>query len=112
MSDYLWDKQGPSDPDVEELEHLLAPMAYRGAPPQPPRRSRLPWVAAALALSAIAALWLIRLRPPSGGEAWAIHVSGGTARFDGRAVTGEARLPVGAWLDSGASSVDVTIGDI
>ena len=27
--DYLWDRSGPPDPDVERLEQALAPLRYR-----------------------------------------------------------------------------------
>lgn len=71
MSDYLFDKSGAPDPEVAELEQLLAPLAYRGAaptlprPPAPPPRRRRALViagAAVVAAAAVAAL-VIALRP-------------------------------------------------
>jgi hypothetical protein len=119
MSDYLWDKEGPPDAEVEELEQLLAPLAYRGPAPTPPpprpRRPRGLWITAgALAVSAIAAIvLLLRPRPPRSEAVvagWTVRVQGGTANLGGRAITGEARLPVASWLETGASRVELTIG--
>ena len=42
MSDYLFDKAGEADPEIERLERLLAPMAYRGVAPALPRRGGRP----------------------------------------------------------------------
>ncbi len=58
MSDYLVDKEGPPDPEVERLERLLGGYRYRGRPPAPPRR----WVFLVVAAAAAAVLWLA-LRP-------------------------------------------------
>ena len=120
MSDYLFDKEGTPDPEVEQLETLLAPLAYRGAPPRlparPPRRApvRRPSivvgaaaaVAAALLALVIARPW--RPVPPS----WAATVRGGSAMRDGKPITGATRLPVGAWLESGESRVRLLVADI
>lgn len=38
MSDYLFDKQGPPDPEVEHLERLLAPLAREASGARPPAR--------------------------------------------------------------------------
>jgi hypothetical protein len=56
VSDYLFDKVGDPDPDVAELEALLAPLAYRRpAPALPGRRRPRPFVVAAVAATAMAA---------------------------------------------------------
>src|SRR5262249_33216031 len=56
MSDYLVDKEGPPDPEIERLERLLGGYRYRGRPPRvaPVRR----WAFLAVAAAAAAALWL------------------------------------------------------
>jgi ferric-dicitrate binding protein FerR (iron transport regulator) len=64
MSDYLWDREGQTDPDVERLEGLLGrfrqelPAPDFGAVPRraatPPRRVGRGWLAAAAALAACA----------------------------------------------------------
>ena len=62
MSDYLWDKQGEPDPEVEQLERLLATarlIVRRPLPPLPPRRraprglDRRRWRSVASALVAL-----------------------------------------------------------
>lgn len=60
MADYLVDKDGTPDPEVERLERLLGGYRYRGRPPRsaPARR----WAFLAVAAAAAAVLWLA-LRP-------------------------------------------------
>lgn len=64
--DYLWDKTGPPDPQIQQLEEILGTLRYRPRPLQlPKRRHYLPWLAiAASVLLAIVAgsIWL-RTRP-------------------------------------------------
>jgi ferric-dicitrate binding protein FerR (iron transport regulator) len=55
---YLWDRSGPADPDVADLERLLAPLAHRAplrALPAPRRRKARGMVGIAVATLAIAA---------------------------------------------------------
>ena len=80
MSDYLWDKTGEADPEVERLEELLGAFAHRPGrlelPPEevaaPARigRPRFAWyaAAAALLLAALAGA-LVALRPAAKHEA-------------------------------------------
>jgi hypothetical protein len=68
MSDYLWDRSGEPDKEIQELEELLAPLGYQPRPLQipadvaPERRRRLYpalAIAATIALAALAlGLWL------------------------------------------------------
>jgi hypothetical protein len=60
--DYLWDRSGAPDADVETLEALLAPMRYR-----PPRRrgGRWLWWAAPLAAAAGLAAFVLWPHPKS-----------------------------------------------
>ena len=40
MTDYLWDKSGEPDPEIQRLEHLLGGFAHRpGKVPEIPRRT-------------------------------------------------------------------------
>jgi hypothetical protein len=61
--DYLWDKSGEPDPDVQRLENLLAPLGHKSdkAPVLPfPKRSRVPYLLAIAAslLVLSGALWV------------------------------------------------------
>ena len=87
---YLWDRSGPPDPEVEALEQTLAPLRYRHraslvreAKPAP----RLRWMAAAAVF--LAALGLSRIAIPSGrATSWQISKFAGAARVGG----GDAEL--------------------
>ena len=122
MSDYLFDKQGEPDPDVERLEGLMGALGYRGALPSlPARRPRRAFIVVA-GVSAVAAALLALLlvapwrRPHTDDRAavasWAATVREGAATVDGRPLTGAARLSVGAWLDTGGSRVRLAVADI
>ena len=71
---YLWDRSGPVDPDVAELERLLGRLRAADAPRAPavaPRgRDRRPrrwpfWAAAAVAAAAAVMLWLTHTAAPA-----------------------------------------------
>jgi len=91
MSDYLFDKEGAPDPEIERLEGLLAPMAYRGAPPALPRpRRRAPmFVVAAAGIALAAALVAVLIARP-----WRPGPSGTVAK----------------WIDTGESPVRLDVG--
>jgi len=65
--DYLWDKSGEPDPEIQELEQILAPLRYQPKPLELPvvvrRRSYLPLAIAATLLIGLLLMgvWL-RLR--------------------------------------------------
>jgi hypothetical protein len=61
--DYLWDKSGEPDPQIQELEQILAPLRYQPKPlalPVTRRRNYFPLAIAATLLIALLAggLWL------------------------------------------------------
>jgi hypothetical protein len=58
--DYLWDKSGEPDPQIQELEQILAPLRYQPTPLVMPRRNYAPLAIAATLLLALLAggLWL------------------------------------------------------
>ena len=80
MSEYLWDKSGEPDPEIQKLEELLAPLAHRaGKTPKWPALRRS-WVYPALAIAAsvivmLGAVWMVveRTRP-----AWRVASLQGT----------------------------------
>ena len=57
--DWLWDRSGPPDPEIEALEKTLAPLRYRHRALPPARAPRRYWVAAAAAIAAAALLLLL-----------------------------------------------------
>jgi ferric-dicitrate binding protein FerR (iron transport regulator) len=92
VSDYLFDKSGPPDPEVERLEQLLAPMAYRGkvGPGLVPGRRRTPvWIAGTVLAAAAVILLLVRPWKPA-PPSWA----------------------VGGWIDTGSRSLTLEVPPI
>ncbi len=123
--DYLWDRSGPPDPDVERLERLLSPLAH-DAPLDEPRlrrpRRRWPVLAAGAVLAAAAAAIAVWAWPegraPEGAYACGARATGFafTARGGSVACGGErvpaGVLPVGGVLDTGAHRAELAIADI
>ena len=111
MSDeYLWNRSGPVDPEVERLELVLGRL--RSTPPEPEWRRVETWTAsrpslfflaaaAVLVLASAATLRLASSEPPA---SWSVvRVSGEPTVGDAR-VAGAARLDVGQWLSTDADS--------
>lgn len=141
MSDqYLWDRSGPPDPDVERLERLLGrlqttpPMpawrraaeaaapgtAWRAAPLGTEWRA-LPFLAAAAALVVAcgASLWLTRQSgdalswSASWSASWSVVRVAGRPVVGASGLSGAGRLAVGEWLQTdGQSRASVAIADI
>ncbi len=120
--DYLWDRSGEPDPEVERLEHALGPLGHEDRPldlparkPAGPRRPRLLWLipatAAAAALIVVAVIWL---RPhPKPVEGWDAARVAGEARIGSRPMRESDRIPLGEWLETGdEGSVRVQVGGI
>jgi hypothetical protein len=80
--EYLWDRSGPVDPEVERLERLLEPLRHHA-----PRARRAPYVAlAAAAVLALAAAGLVRFAPAGVPAAsWQVARVEGAARLGSRA---------------------------
>lgn len=126
--DYLWDRSGSPDPDVERLEELLAP--FRATPSgwrvtQRPSSSSRRWPrVAALVLAAAAALLLVILvrYPPStptrpstvpaanvaaagaASSKWTVARLEGSPILERAAVDDHTTLPVGSTLATDAVS--------
>jgi hypothetical protein len=98
MTDYLWDKSGDPDPDVERLERALSVFAQKSPPP--PLRLRAAaassssrWIgvallAASVAVAAGGVILAFRFRPAV--PAWQVTNAGG-----------RSSLSVGGWLETG-----------
>src|SRR5512143_134961 len=118
--DYLWDRSGPPDPDVQRLEQLLAPLAH-DAPLDELRtrrpRKRKPWIVIGLAVTAAAAaiLYLALPRASShacaGSSGFSFTGEGGAVSCGGTQVA-HGVLPVGGQLDTGAHEASLAIADI
>jgi hypothetical protein len=78
--DYLWDKSGEPDPEVQQLENLLAPLGHK--PGKPPawrlpiwRRPAVILAIAASVLAIFGAVWMVR---HNSRPAWHVAVVEGT----------------------------------
>jgi hypothetical protein len=70
--DYLWDRSGPPDPEIEELERKLAPLGLGAAPFREQRKTGY-WRVAAAAAVVVAAIGLARFAAqPREDTAWQI----------------------------------------
>jgi hypothetical protein len=106
--DYLWDRRGTPDPDVEALERQLAML--RSSPP-PPDWSHVSvptsswrgavWLAAAasVVLALTLSLWFARPR-----GSWTVTALAGEPTVSTRTMRGTERLEVGDWLETDARS--------
>lgn len=118
--DYLWNRSGPPDPDVEKLEKLLAPLAhdrpFDELRAQRARKRRAPWFVLGFAIAAAAAvaIYFALPRVPDacrGGVGFAFTGVGGAVSCGGMAVA-HGVLPVGGELDTGAHEASLVIADI
>ena len=111
--DYLFDKTGRPDPDVERLERLLSPLAHRGgAAPRPSSavplsvRHTWRWTSAFAAVTAAAAVLLV--------VSWSRDTAP-VRRPEGPALTvvGAGRqLAEASWVESGAERAELTLGTV
>jgi len=110
--EYLWNKSGEPDPEIQRLESLLAPLGHQpGKAPRWPaaRSNRLPWVLAVAAALLIVsgALWILRQRS---SPAWQVAVVEGslsrTKLATGESLATDSRSRVRLNLDD-VGEVDV-----
>jgi len=123
--DYLWDRSGPPDPEIERLERTLAPLRFRVRPVKPgDRRSRprgaetapwdgfvsprvspapLRWAAAAAVV--LAAVGASRFTPQTGpASAWRVESLAGAARLGVRDAAVSMAVPIGQAVRTGRES--------
>jgi hypothetical protein len=99
--DYLWDRSGPPDPEIERLERLLAPLAHGAAPAPAIVASPTPWraMAAAAALVLVAlSIWQFQAVVPEPVTGWQVAQLDGAARIGGRDAELSMRLRAGQSL--------------
>lgn len=106
--DYLWDRSGPPDPDVERLERALAPLRYRHRGDLASGRGAHPlvrWTALAAAAAVIAAAGLLLTGVPGArNTAWQVARLQGSASMGGKQVAVATALGAGQLLRTGRSS--------
>lgn len=66
MSDYLWDKSGPPEPEVQQLENLLGTFRHRAPVRRTPWRGMAGAIAASIFVAGFALLWWHREAHASG----------------------------------------------
>ena len=97
--DYLWDKSGEPDPQIQELEHILAPLRYQPKPLELPvvrPRNYVPLAIAATVLIAllVGGLWLkSRRQKPAAQLEQAQSVPSVPSVFKEEAVVEKTDLP-------------------
>ncbi len=113
---YLWDKSGPVDRGIEELERKLQMLRYEGDAPQM-RIGVRRWRVAPLAIAAVLTLaagvtWTMFQSADTNG-AWNVVAMKGTPTIDSIPLVGEGRLAVGDWLETDNNAqVRVEVADI
>src|ERR1017187_2803579 len=109
--DYLWDRSGPPDPEIESLERTLAAVGYRGlgrpceVAPRP-ARSRVWWAVAAAAV--VGAVALSRVTPPPPATAWRVDSFAGQAQLGGQVAAVSMPLHAGQLVSTDGRS-EVTL---
>ncbi len=109
MSDYLWEKSGKAEPEIERLERTLEGFAQSTPPPvldlrKPPAagrgfgRSTL-LIAASLTLVVAGLVLALTMRRSAPG--WQVTTA-----------SGSSTLPVGAWLDTQSGEATMAVADI
>jgi hypothetical protein len=109
VSDYLWDKDGTPDPEIERIEQALQAFAQVTPPPaldlrrRPTARARFSrgalLIAATLALAVAGAVFTLMERRSA--PAWQVTTA-----------SGRSTLPAGAWLDTTQGEAKVAVADI
>ena len=103
--DYLWDRSGPVDPEVERLEQLLGRYKHEAPLRVAMHRRRFAWLAAAAALIVIVGASVLAIRFHWRSNApWEIETFAGTPTVDGKPIHRHDRLGVGDTLVTDAHS--------
>jgi len=113
--EYLWDRSGPPDPEIERLERTLGPLRYRHRAEvnrETPQRPRIWWAAAAAV--ALAAAGLSQLAAPGAGNTgWQVTNLEGAARMGDRSAAVSMPVRAGQVLrTAGGSEISLQSDDV
>jgi hypothetical protein len=98
-NDYLWDRSGDPDPEIERLENLLAPLAYR---PGRQFRQRRYWpVAAGIAATVVLTAGAVWMATRPQGPSWNVVALEGAPQ---RHSTKQQNMSRGGTVETGAAS--------
>jgi hypothetical protein len=104
MSDeYLWDRSGEPDPEIERLEELLSPFRYQDRR-KPPVRKYGWWMAAAAAAVVAIGVWLAVPRTAAQKTSWQAVRMAGSPLVNGRAVGEGSDIYTGQRIETDARS--------
>jgi ferric-dicitrate binding protein FerR (iron transport regulator) len=102
---YLWDRTGPPDPEIAQLEEALGRFRHKGEIPASPRRRSFParrlLAVAAVLVAACGALWIARL---DRAVEWRVERLEGEPVVGSTPVSQGARLPVGIRIETNGAS--------
>ncbi|HVT45399.1 MAG TPA: FecR domain-containing protein [Thermoanaerobaculia bacterium] len=111
--DYLWNRTGDPDPELQRLEQVLGELRHRGSAPDPeslepiserrmPRASRSArWLAIAASVALITTVGILALRSAS---RWEVTPIDGTALVDGQRISFSSRVRAGETIETDAGS--------
>lgn len=87
---YLWDRSGPPDPEIQQLERTLSVLRLQLRPPAPRRAAWWPAAVAASVLIAAAA-WLASSQPAALPSAWQLANLQGSVSLNGHVASSASR---------------------
>src|SRR5947209_812193 len=113
--EYLWDRSGPPDPEIELWERSLAPLRYRHRAEifrQRAKQPRMWWAAAAAVM--LAAAGVSRLAVPlARNTAWQVTGLEGAARMGGQSASLSMQVRSGQVLRTeDGSQISLEAGDV
>jgi hypothetical protein len=121
--DYLWDRSGEPDPEIERLEQVLAPLRHDGRPLVSAAAARplvvggRRWTGpAALLLLAATVVFLVQAAWPRNDEAplsWTVEAIDGRLAPGAAPASGAVGLHPNRWIETGpASRIRVSADDV
>jgi len=113
--EYLWDRSGPPDPEIEQWERSLAPLRYRHRAElfrPAPRRPRIWWAAAAAVVLAAAGVSYLAA-PVARTTSWQVTGLEGAARMGAQSAAVSMQVRSGQVLrTAGGSQISLQADDV